>query len=104
MRMLVAAIIALLVCCEPAQGQTWRIGDDQPFRTRITSLPRARQETILRSLEPSLQARAKEVDLDSEELAATKRTLLIREISTASGKLTLVQGWGLNLCGGTGNC
>jgi len=105
MRILAASLLVGLLCTlSSGRAQTWRIGDDQPFRIRIADLPKARQKSILKSLEPSLQERAKEFDLDPQEIAAAEKSLLIREISTKSGKLTLVQGWGLNLCGGTGNC
>jgi hypothetical protein len=85
-------------------AQSWRIGDDQPFRTKLTDLPTMLQKSILKSIEPSLMGRAEESDLDPEELAAAEKALLVREISTRGGHLTLVQGSDSNLCGGTGNC
>jgi hypothetical protein len=87
-----------------AAAQTWRIGDDQPFPRHITDLPEAKQQSILRHLEPSLQQRAREFQDEPEEIEAIRKSLLLRRIATPSGSLLLVQGWGLESCGAVGNC
>lgn len=90
--------------CASASAQTWRIGDDQPFPIHISDLPVARQRSILGPLEPSLEQRAKEFDLEPGEIEIDKKALLVRWIATPTGTLTLIQGWGPDLCGATGNC
>jgi hypothetical protein len=87
-----------------ARAQTWRIGDDQPFPIHISELPVARQKAILRALEPSLQRRAKKFQDEPEEVAAIRKSLRLRELTTTAGTLLLIQGWGLESCGAVGNC
>jgi len=99
-RLTAAVLVFVVGLFASATAQSWRIGDDQPFPIHISDLPAARQNAILLALEPSLQ----ELGLEPDELDASKKTLLVRHISTDMGILTVVQGWGLDLCGGTGNC
>ena len=103
-RKVATAIIALISTCTSVHAQTWRIGDDQPFRIHITDLPAARQKLILKSLEPNLLKRAEEFQDEPEEIEAIRKSLLLRNISTPSGSLLLIQGWGLESCGAVGNC
>ena len=100
----VAALSFVALITISARAQSWRIGDDQPFRIRLTDLSNGRQKAILKSIGPSIQGRAAEFELDPDELAAAEKSLLVKEIRTEYGTLTLVQGADLNLCGGTGNC
>lgn len=95
--------LAAIAFCSSAQGQLWSIGE-QPFPVRISNLPLSRQKAILQALEPGIQRRAKEFDLDPEEIAEVRRELFMREVSTRAGTLLLIQSWGTPLCGATGNC
>ena len=105
MRVALPGVVFFLICsCGFLRAQTWRIGDDQPFPIHIAKLPLARQISILRSLEMSLQERAKEFQDDPHEIEAIRKSLLVRYLPAASGKLLLVQGWGLESCGAVGNC
>lgn len=87
-----------------AQTRSWFIGDNQPFPHSIMGLPASRQRHILQHLQPTLQQRAEDFELDPNEAVDLGRSLLFRQINTPSGQITLVQGSGLNSCGGTGNC
>jgi len=101
---LFACISLSFVCSPSATSQTWRIGDDQPFPTHITSLPVERQRSILAHLQPSLTKLVQEYSLNPEEVSQEEKSLLVREVPTASGPLLIVQSWGMELCGGVGNC
>ena len=106
MRLLVllACVTSLIMCPVNAISQTWRIGDDQPFPTRVSTLPQARQQSILAQIQPSLDKLVKEKWMDSDDATRVKDSLRVRELSTLSGRLLLVQSWGPGLCGGVGNC
>lgn len=101
---LTAVVFVIVSGLASARAQTWRIGDDQPFPTQISKLPEARQRSILKTLEPSLQKRAIEFQDEPDEIEAIMKSLLIRQITTPSGPLLLIQGWGSGSCGAVGNC
>jgi hypothetical protein len=98
--------VVLLVIGFPlvAQTKSWRIGDDQPFPTRITTLPTERQRSILSNIEPSFKRMAKDGTLEPDELRRARESLLLLQIDTPAGPLLLIQGWGVELCGAVGNC
>jgi hypothetical protein len=106
MRIRLAVSILVLVCSGfgSAMAQTWRIGDDQPFPIHISDLPAARQKAILMAIDPSLQKRAKDYGYEPADVAAIRKSLLLRDLATPSGTLLLIQGWGSESCGAVGNC
>jgi hypothetical protein len=87
-----------------AESQTWRVGDYQPFSTRISAVPTPRQQSIIAHIQPTLAKLVKEDWLKPDEAKSVRENLLVREVATASGHLLLVQSWGTELCGGVGNC
>ena len=99
-----ACVISLIMCPVNAESQTWRIGDDQPFPTHVSTLPQMRRQSILAQIQPSLDKLVKEKWMDSDDATRVKASLLMREASTPSGQFLLVQSWGPELCGGVGNC
>ncbi len=96
-------LVLVLNCVTPASTQTWSIGD-QPFSTLLSHLPKAEQQAILSGVKPGIARRAKQFDLDKSELAAVKKSLRIHKVVTRAGTITLVQSYGMELCGAVGNC
>jgi hypothetical protein len=104
-RLLTAALILFVIdSAALAQGESWRIGDDQPFPTQISSLPSGERQSILNALRPSLEQRAKDRDLDSDELQSIRGSLRLRRIKDPAGTLLLVQATDIEACGAVGNC
>jgi hypothetical protein len=96
-------LVLVLSCVAPASTQTLSIGE-QPFSTFLSHLPNVEQESILKGVQPGIARRAKQFDLDESELVAVKKNLRIGKIVTRTGTLTLVQSYGMELCGAVGNC
>jgi hypothetical protein len=98
-RVLTIALIAF----SSTSAQTWHI-DDQPLHTSISALPAQKRAAILRALKPSLHRDLQSEFLDADELDALQKSLHIEEVTTPSGPILLVQGWGTEMCGAVGNC
>jgi hypothetical protein len=103
MRLAVLTWAVAILFCYSATAQIWSIGDT-PLPIPISHLSATRQQLVRRALEPAIQGRAHEFDLSPEEIAEAKWDLHVKEVVTAGGKLLLIQGWGMQLCGATGNC
>ncbi len=89
-----------------ALSQTFPIDDGDQFPTSVKDLPAHRQQAILTGLKPSLAKIAREDMLNSAEIAEIEKDLLVREVSTTSGTLLIIQGLGSDLCRNAagGNC
>jgi hypothetical protein len=103
LRATAATVLFAFLCSSAAFAQTWSIGDE-PFPTLLSGLPKAEQEAILKGLQPGIERRAKQFDLDEAEITVVKKELRIHKIMAKAEPLTLVQSYGIELCGAVGNC